>query len=440
MGAIPVHHTAVDKEGAWNAAANLKRLGDAPTEAALRAMHAWVDSAKDARTRSAYKEPHHDVTEAGEVGSANMKGVESALGRLNGGGLEIPEGDRKAVYAHLAAHYKDAGMDAPELKSRAAKHKSHLRMEIKQIAEDGTFEGLLSTYGNVDDGGDLVEAGAFTKTIKEHGNEVPLLWQHRPDVPIGMLTLEDTAEALNVKGRLLMDLPEARKAYLLIKARIVKGLSIGFDTVKDAVENGVRRLKELRLYEGSIVTFPMNAAALITSVKADAAGNNDFDEELNETQFTDAFYQMMSALRATLLRPLWSATSGDLTKEQAVEASRAIIEQFQETYMAYLPPYLDLIQKWYGTKGRPALETKEGRRHSAATKGQIQMACDHVKSAMKSANGANDILLALLEEEAVEDDTSESGAAAEGKSKSEPVNHSAISEQISQLKGAFKWN
>ena len=45
-----------------------------------------------------------------------------------------------------------------------------------------------------------------------------------------MLTLVDGPDALSVKGQLLMDLPAAKNAYLLIKARIVKGLSIGFDT------------------------------------------------------------------------------------------------------------------------------------------------------------------------------------------------------------------
>jgi len=51
-----------------------------------------------------------------------------------------------------------------------------------------------------------------------------------------MLTLVDGPDALSVKGQLLMDLRPPKSAYLLIKARIVKGLSIGFDTVKDAVD------------------------------------------------------------------------------------------------------------------------------------------------------------------------------------------------------------
>ena len=184
--------------------------------------------------------------------------------------------------------------------------KSLLRMTIKSVAPDGSFTGSLAVYNNVDLGGDLIEAGAFTKTIKEHGDQVPLLWQHKADVPIGMLTLVDGPDALSVKGQLLMDLPAAKSAYLLIKARIVKGLSIGFDTVKDAVDEGVRHLKEIRLWEGSIVTFPMNEMAQITSVKARKEAKADFSTEYAEIQLQDAMYKMWIALRYALTSIPWS--------------------------------------------------------------------------------------------------------------------------------------
>lgn len=65
-----------------------------------------------------------------------------------------------------------------------------------------------------------------------------------------------------------MDLDEAKRAYTLIKARVIKGLSIGFETIQDSVEDGVRLLKEIRLWEVSVVTFPMNLDAAIGSVKS----------------------------------------------------------------------------------------------------------------------------------------------------------------------------
>jgi HK97 family phage prohead protease len=316
----------------------------------------------------------------------------------------------------------------------AINRKSNLRMEIKEISADGSFTGMLSVYNIVDLGKDLVEPGAFTKTIKDHGNEVPMLWQHKPDVPIGTLTLEDGPEALHVKGQLLMDLPEAKKAYLLIKARIVRGLSIGFDTVKEVLDGGIRRLKELRLYEGSIVTFPMNEAALITSVKHLAERKEDFTTELAELQLQDAGYQMWCALRNALCSIPWSG----LSREEKLVAAAATLEQFTAAWMDYLPAYLDWLTEEYGdmeTASRRRLEAKahqlkSGRRISAATKSQITQAHEHVKS-------ASDLLFALLDGEADDVDehevTSNLKAAAETQPEPAP-DHSAASSLLDSIR------
>lgn len=141
--------------------------------------------------------------------------------------------------------------------------------DIKSMTDEGHFSGLLSVYGVVDEGKDIVERGAFTKTISEHGGKVPMLWQHDPRQPIGMLSMRDTETALEVEGRLTMGVAKAREAYALMKDGVVRGLSIGYRAVKDEMDGAFRRLKEIRLYEGSVVTFPMNTLATITTVKAD---------------------------------------------------------------------------------------------------------------------------------------------------------------------------
>ena len=298
------------------------------------------------------------------------------------------------------------------------KTKQRMRLEIKEISAEGYFEGMLSPYGNVDGGGDVVEPGAYTKTLQEQGNVRPMLWQHKQDVPIGELTLEDRPEGLWCKGQLLMALPEAQKAYLLIKAKIVKGLSIGFDALKDAVTNGVRHLKEIKLYEGSVVTFPMNESALITSIKGKGAETKgDFNEELTELQLQDAGYQMRSALSQALSSLFWAG----LTKDEILTATEVVIQQFSDAYLAYVPAYIDMLAEYYGdieTWNKQRFETKSGRRISAATKESIKTACDHVKS-------AGDLLAALIADEAGEiDSTTSEAKAAAPKTEPEPL-HSA---------------
>jgi hypothetical protein len=145
-----------------------------------------------------------------------------------------------------------------------------LEIEIKDIGEsDGTFVGLASVYGNEDLGGDIVEPGAFTKTLSEKGGEVPLLWQHNMREPIGIGRLTDTQKGLEIQGKLILTVGKAREAYDLMKNRVIKGLSIGYDTVRDEVKDKRRLLKELKLWEVSVVTFPMNELANVQSVKSE---------------------------------------------------------------------------------------------------------------------------------------------------------------------------
>lgn len=146
--------------------------------------------------------------------------------------------------------------------------KRDVHFEIKSLAEDGVFEGMAAIYGNVDQQGDIIAPGAFTRTLADHGNEVPLLWQHNMAAPIGQAMLTDTPQGLQVKGKLALGVSVARDAYESLKARIVGGLSIGFDTIRAAADGPNRVLKELRLYEISLVTFPANQLATVTSIKA----------------------------------------------------------------------------------------------------------------------------------------------------------------------------
>lgn len=138
---------------------------------------------------------------------------------------------------------------------------------MKSVSENGSFSGLASVFGNVDLGGDVVVAGAFSKSLADRGSEIPILWQHDARQPIGLGKLKETNSGLLIEGQLVMSVARAKEAYDLMKARVLKGLSIGFDTVKSDMQAGIRYLKELKLFEVSLVSIPMNPAAQILTVK-----------------------------------------------------------------------------------------------------------------------------------------------------------------------------
>jgi HK97 family phage prohead protease len=137
-------------------------------------------------------------------------------------------------------------------------------LELKQLGEKGEFSGLASTYNNVDELGDVVEPGAFTKTLAG-SKERPLLWNHRD--PIGMVQLTDSPGGLLVQAKLSLAVRQAAEAYTLLKDNIVRGLSIGYETIRSDFVGPVRHLRELKLWEVSLVTLPANTQAVVTGVK-----------------------------------------------------------------------------------------------------------------------------------------------------------------------------
>ena len=179
---------------------------------------------------------------------------------------DYPDTDQR--YAVCNSLWDDKGTKRMELK--------HLDFgfEVKQISDEGDFEGYASTAGNVDRGGDIVEPGAFRASLDRYaskGKMPKMLWQHDPGKVVGVweAMMEDD-KGLYVKGRVLKELQLGKELYTLMKAGAIDSMSIGYRTIDAEFEGPggqVRRLKELELFEVSLVTFPMNEEAMITHVK-----------------------------------------------------------------------------------------------------------------------------------------------------------------------------
>lgn len=148
-------------------------------------------------------------------------------------------------------------------------------MEVKEVSKSGEFSGHLSVFNNVDSYGDIVMPGAFKKSLGEWSKRKrlpPILWQHQYVEPIGPFTmLEEDDIGLAFAGRLLVnDVVRAREAHALVENDVVSGMSMGFVTVVDEEDRktNTRKLIEVDLWEGSIVTFPANKEAQIEAIKS----------------------------------------------------------------------------------------------------------------------------------------------------------------------------
>src|SRR5215213_7909889 len=163
--------------------------------------------------------------------------------------------------------------DTPDTPTEHKGHLLPLQIKYSAASEAGVFSGFGSTFGGAPDSyGDVVAAGAFTKTISDHrtaGTSPALLWSHQLSEPIGTISqLTETPHGLRVDGKLALGVERGRDAHELMKMGAL-GLSIGYRPVRTTpLGRSGRTLNEVTLHEVSAVSVPANSAARITSIKA----------------------------------------------------------------------------------------------------------------------------------------------------------------------------
>jgi hypothetical protein len=149
----------------------------------------------------------------------------------------------------------------------------------KMDDDAGTFSGYASTWGTVDSYADTVEKGAFKRTLKNK-KEFPLLWSHNVDEPIGIMTAIEDDKGLLIEGHLDLNVRRAAEIRSLMKMRSVKGLSIGFRTVKESIDKDskIRTIKEIDLWEVSPCVFQACPGAEVTDVKSQSLDDEDSED------------------------------------------------------------------------------------------------------------------------------------------------------------------
>lgn len=138
-----------------------------------------------------------------------------------------------------------------------------------------TISGYGAYFGNVDSYGDIIEPGAFSKTLIERKDRIAFCYQHDIWNPIGKI--QDISE--DEKGlKITVKLSDAEKdIQTKVKEGILKEMSIGYRTMESKQEtrdgNQINLLTEIKLIEVSLVTVAANPLAVIESMKGEDKAN-----------------------------------------------------------------------------------------------------------------------------------------------------------------------
>lgn len=186
---------------------------------------------------------------------------------------ERPDGEDDAIRAWFARHEKGNDMT---IKYKAAP-------AAAEMPNDGVVEGYAATFDRIPDSyGDVIKAGAFAKSLdrwKAEGKPIPLLYGHNTDDPyhnIGkVVEAREDEKGLWVRAEFDADSPTAQYARKLVKEGRLYQFSFAYE-IQDAgavtLDDGTEayELRQLDLFEVSLVQVPANQRATVTDIKGAA--------------------------------------------------------------------------------------------------------------------------------------------------------------------------
>ena len=154
----------------------------------------------------------------------------------------------------------------------------HLKAGPEDGLGEGQFTAYASVFGNVDSYGDIVTKGAFANDLarwEKSGNAIPVLFAHQmsdPDYNIGsVIYAEEDNIGLKVTAQLDLENPKAKQVYRMLKGRRINQMSFAYDVLDGSTEKvdgqDVYEIRDLKLYEVSVVTVGANQETEILAVK-----------------------------------------------------------------------------------------------------------------------------------------------------------------------------
>ena len=149
-------------------------------------------------------------------------------------------------------------------------------IDIELKDDSGQVEAVFSIFNSLDSDGDVVMPGAVKSGFKN--NQVPMVWSHKWDMPIGKGTIAQDDNKAVFKGEFFMDTESGKEAYNLVKNMgDMQQWSFGYKVNdsdfakaedKDGEETNARYLKDLTVYEVSPVLVGANQDTYTLAIKS----------------------------------------------------------------------------------------------------------------------------------------------------------------------------
>jgi HK97 family phage prohead protease len=248
-------------------------------------------------------------------------------------------------------------------------------LEIKND-EKGEVAAVFSVFDKIDSDGDIVKSGSIKSGFKS--GDVPMVWAHKWDMPIGKGQIEQDDHKATFKGQFFMDTESGREAYNLVKAMgDLQQWSFGFKVddseygkiSKDGSdeEENVRYLKGLTVYEVSPVLVGANQETYTMAIKSNTELLEDIadvkavmtTESMNQPDPEEEPVEEVSEEEVVEEAPVEEAPAEDAEEQKELEVSEKVNKTFSEEVKDVLAALENLITR---AKAISSLREKDGRK------------------------------------------------------------------------------
>lgn len=171
----------------------------------------------------------------------------------------------------------------------------------------GSIQGYFAVFGNVDSDKDMIMPGAFKKTIAENGKRIKHLWQHDPWKPMAAPNVTEDSYGLLFDST-ISKTSWGKDALQLYVDGVIDEHSIGYQVIREAKKDSYNELQELKLWEGSSVTWGANERALVNGIKS-----------MNKDDVFDRMNNVVKALR-----------NGKYENEEVFDMLEVYLKQLQQ--------------------------------------------------------------------------------------------------------------
>lgn len=323
----------VDMTTAWDFSAEDGNaiLGDPPDWAAYAEWFLAVDTSANEETKDRYAFPF------GKGGKVYRSGVIAAKQRAAQVGYDNIMAAADALLTMIDEQEQNSNGKASREKSNQKGAEKEAREKGRQVeyraAElratdggEGTFDGYAITWNTVDSYNSMFRRGCAKKTLQERRGKIKVMWNHEELVGRVVDAVEDD-HGLLVRCKLTMELQRAKEVRALMLDGVVNTMSFGFDSVKEHIENGVRVIDEIRLWEVSPVVFAANERTSIGAVRS--------------LDFTETFTEDMTEITGDILRySLWDTLLEIQWMNPDVALIDAAITDFHARYVRWFSQWM----------------------------------------------------------------------------------------------------